>query len=296
MSPARADNAKVPESVFQEILKKAGDAVAKNERKQADFYLARYLGLAARENTGAHGVQDLDELIKKRRLAPKAFIPGDWDKDFIDWFERELYPRWGVEKGRVREKARSFEIGTTAYGDKYFVTVVAYPEMELWYLLENGLGTRRLVLAMGSVSDRPTVFFGKTLKNRAPFQSSPLTLDTKKRSLHYLWKPRFFDLDQDGVPEVWLRYNLAWGNGFSQVLECYRIQNDSELSLFRRFQSDFNGIARAMPDGRVEVGATAGEGYHFVTWKYDKGAFQKDSEEDRPFLLKSALWKEYFLE
>ena len=264
-------------------------------RKRTDFFLARYLGLSAVENQGTHGLQDLEALLKKRRLSPKAFIPGDWDKDFLEWFEKGPYARWGVPESRVREKARSFEIHNAVSGEKYFITFVAYPEMELWYLLENGLSTRRLVLVMGSASDRPTVFFGRTFKSKSSFQFSPLYVDTKKRSLHYVWKPEFFDLDKDGVPEVWLRYNIAWGNGYSQVLECYRIQNDSELSLLKRFQSGPGGVARRLPDGDVELGSDAGEQTHFETWKYSDAIFKKIFEEDRPSVVRTPAWRDYFL-
>ena len=291
---------------FKELYSKAQSSLSPNDKKKFDFYIARYLGLASLENPPVHRTKDLETLIQKRKLAPKAFVPSTWDPAFIEWFVKGLYARWAVPDERVREKARSFEIANAAYQDQYFVTVVAYPELELWHVVENGLVTRPLWMLMGSASDKPVLFFGKIFKGFSSFQFHPLYLDTRKRQLLYVWKPEFYDLDQDGVPEVWIRYDLSRGNGFSGVLEIYRIKNESELVLMKRFQGGDESVARRLPDGTVELASGAGshEGFsrlnydvhRFERWEYHDGEFHQISKEDKPFLLSSPAWKEYFLE
>ena len=292
--------------VFQDLAQKAQSAVLKKDKKKADFYIARYLGLSSKDPSGSHGVGDLEEVLQKRGLPPKAFVSGRWNKDFIDWFEKGLYPRWGADEKIVREKARSFEIAGSTFEDKYFVTITACPEIQRWHVMETGLVNRPLILLMGSASDRPIIFFGKIFKGHASIQFNGSFLNVKKRALHYVWKPDFYDLDKDGVPEVWLRYCLAWGNGFSQVMEVYRIRDDSELELLKRFNSDEEGIVRRLPDGRVEVGRASGsqknlarfdyDRYHFKTLEYQEGDFKEVSEEERPFFPATADWRPYFLE
>jgi len=286
------------------LLTKANKALNAANKKRADYYAARYLAVCGTGTTDGCSEAALQAFIKNRRLSPKGFLSADWDPGFLDWFERAPRESWDVDDSRVREKYRSFEISRSTYGKRYFATIVAYPELELWYEVKNGIVSRPLVLTMGSFRERPTIFFGKILYGQSSRQFSPLFLDTQKKTLHYVWKPEFFDLDGDDLPEVWIRYNIAWGNGFSQVLEVYKIRNERELILLKRFQGTPEGIARRLPNGHVEVarrltsqGATGSapkDKHHLETWEYDAGEFKKVSEEDIPFILDSPGWAEYF--
>lgn len=281
-------------------------AVDNGDKKQADFWIARYLGLSFVDPVSGRSSKDLEALVKKRKFTPKAFVSAEWDKDFIDWFEKGIYSRWGGNEKKVRVKQRSFEIVESRYEEKYFVTITAYPEIEFWHVVENGLLSRPMLLPMGSGSDHSTLFFGKIFKGFSSFQFNPLYLDTEKRSLHYVWKPEFYDLDHDGIPEVWIRFNIAWGNGFRQILEIYHIQNDSELILLKRFQSGDEGVARRLAAGHVELGTAfnsqknksrfSNDQHHLEIWQYVNGAFEKISEKNVPSLLTSSEWKNYFLE
>ncbi len=279
-----------------ELLIKAQAALDRIDRKTADFYAARWMGLCAHEGKEACDDAELEPFLKKRQLEPKAFLPGEWDPAFVDWFERGLWERWGADDSRVREKARSFEITQATYQDRYFVTMISYPELELWYVLKEGIISRPLVLPMGSVRDRPTLFFGKMLKG-TPLQSNPTFLDAQKRTLHYVWKPEFVDADGDGTPEVWVRFNLAWGNGFLQVLDVYRIREEKELVLLQRFDGQ-NGHARRLPDGSVEVARTlrlAPRIQQTESWVYKKGKFERVSQKENPSVLLSSDWIKVYL-
>lgn len=278
------------------LLKDAEKALDRSDRKKADFYIARWMGLCRKE-AAACDETALAPLLKKRNLGPRAFLPGEWDPGFLDWFEKGIRARWGVAEDRVRAGARSFEIAQATYDQRFFVTVVAYPELELWHVLEKGIVSRPLLLPMGSYRDRPTLFFGKLLKGSS-VQSRPFFLDTKKRSLHYVWKPEFVDADGDGTVELWLRFNLAWGNGFLQVLDVYRIRDEKDLVLIRRFEA-VNGYARRAPDGTVEVVQTprfAAQNQESQTWVYKEGAFLQTGSEQVPSVLSSPDWRSVYLE
>lgn len=293
-------------SVFQRLLDSADKALTKGDKKAADFYMARYLGLGTRTSLSDHGADRLTSLLKKRKLSPKAFVPVEWDKDFIDWFEKGTYRRWGVEDPRVREKARTFEISNASYKDRFFVTIVASPELQLWHVVKNGIVERPLLIPMGSFPDKPALFFGKLFKGVSSAQFNVLYLETRKRALHYVWKPIFYDVDKDGLPEVWIRYNLAWGNGFLQVLDVYRIKNESELVLLKRFDAGEEGAARLLPDGEVLIATTdmgpmahapsQRDRHHVETWTFKEGSFQKVSEKDVPYLYIGGGWRDHFLE
>lgn len=286
------------------LLVKAQKALNAANKKRADYYAARYLAVCGTGSANGCSEVDLQAFIKNRKLSPKGFLSADWDPGFLDWFERAPRESWGVEDNRVREKYRSFEISQSAYGKRYFATIVAYPELELWYEVKNGIASRPLLLTMGSFRERPTIFFGKILNGQSLHQFSPLFLDTQKKTLHYVWKPEFFDLDGDDLPEVWIRFNIAWGNGFSQVLDIYKIKDERELVLFKRFQGIPEGMVRRLPDGHVEVASRVSsqrtadsapkDKHHLETWEYDAGEFKKISEEEVPFILETPEWAEYF--
>lgn len=288
------------------LLAQSAAAYKKGSKKRSDFLAARYLGLCHRDETACDPLE-WESFVKERKWTPKAFVSSSWDPGFLEWFEKSIRDRWGVEAERVREKYRSFEIAQETYDKKYFVTAVAYPDLELWYTLEKGIVAKPLVLAMGSAKDRPTIYFGRTFKGAASMQFTPLTLRTQNRQLHYFYRPLFRDIDSDGIPEVWLRYNLSWGNGFSQFLEVYRIKDDRELVFLHRFEGLEEGYARLLDDGRVETargvsskGSSARadlDQSRVSLWRYQDGAFVQDAEDrTAPLAPLTPGWADIYLE
>ncbi len=290
------------------LLTKAEEALRSGSKKKADFYVTRYLTLCSTGSEQGCSSEALQTFLKKRQLVPKSFISADWDPGFLDWFGKAPRELWSVQDDLVREKFRSFEISRATYEGKnekrYFVSVVAYPELELWHFVENGVFLKPLLLTVGSWRDRPVVFFGKVFKDQPSFQSSSVYLDTQRRTLQYVWKPEFFDLDGDQMPEIWIRYNISWGSGYSQILDIYKIKDERELVFLKRFQGVPEGIARRLPDGRVEAASrvsvqsstasTPEDKHHQEIWEYVGGEFRKTAEEDIPNILNTPQWAEYF--
>ena len=293
-----------PDSVFASLYQKASEAIDAWDMKNADFYLARYLGLAARNPGAKKSREDLGPLVQKRKLDPKAFLPGDFDKDFLQWFEKGCDARWGAEEKRAREKYRSVEIENGVSDSHYFATVVMTPELQSWYVVGQNRAPTPMTLAMGSASEKPLVFCGKVFKSAPPSQYYPLSIQTQKHAVHYLWKPEFYDLDRDGVPELWLRYNLAWGNGFAQVLGIYKIDDQNKLVLFKEFRGEHEGIARRLGNDKVEVAMGFGsrsslppmdyDRHRLEVWKFTKGEFHKVFEKNIPHILKGPAWKKFY--
>ena len=281
-----------------ELLKKATEAATRNDRKRADFYATRWIGLCAKEGASSCEDPQLDAFLQKRQLEPKGFIPDQWDPEFIEWFEKGIRDRWGTAPERVREKSRSFEITQNTYQERFYVTVSVYPELESWHVLKDGLISRPLLMTMAGYKDHPTLFFGKSLHGIS-FESHPVFIDTQRRTVHYFYRPEFYDLDGDGTPEVWVRFNLAWGNGFAQVLDVYSIRNGKDLVLLQHFQGGPDGYARRLEDGSVEV--AIGERIlmkkqKIETWEYKKGAFAVTSKKEIPSVLLGSKWKDIYLE
>lgn len=278
-------------------LSEAKKALEKKDLRKADLWLARCLA------SGAQG-PELAGLMTKRDLPPAAFISGAYDRSFVDWFESVVRPRWGRGDADKRARYGSVEIESVTGGD-YFATVVAAPELQSWLVSESEGVSRPLVLALGSAKPAPLVYAGKQVGGRTLIQFPAVRLTTANKPLHKVWPPEIADLDGDGVPEIWVRYNLIWGNGYTQVLSLYKIKDDSSLSLMKEFRGENEGIARRLSDGRVEVAAGFGSKpglSHFLydkhrleTWAYQKGKriFVKVASKEIPHLLRSKDWEKF---
>ncbi len=290
---------------FKALIQKAEYAFyEKFNRKRTDFWVARFLGLSSRYPEAGYSIQTIEPFLKKRKLTPKAFIPDDWEASFVQWFETSVHERWAVDEKKVREKHRSFEIAESVLDDKFFAKIIATPEIEMWHIVHEGVIKKPLWMAMASHAEKPALFFGKILAGTVGLpQAAFVFLNTERRNVHYVWKPDFYDIDGDGVKEVWARFNLGWGNGFAQILEIYKIKNGSELVLFKRFKAEPEGMVRRLSDGKVEL-ATARASHdrlsrmqydihHVETWEFKDGEFKRSSEKDIPFIYRSPDWKSY---
>ena len=179
----------------------------------------------------------------------------------------------------------------------YYVVVNAYPFIEAWSVAGEEAVYSTAVIASGS---KPFIESGELTDGKSSKQFDKVELDVL---LQHVWRPEFHDLDNDGIPEIWIRYNRTMGTGFSQELIIYKIKGD-KLVLFKKFTGSPEGIARRLEDGKIEVAegftnkeATGHLGYdqhHFEIFEYKNGEFVKVSEKDLPHILRSEAWKDYY--
>jgi len=77
----------------------AARAIAGKERRKADFWLARYLGVTTSSAGTARGYADLIPLFDQREdLVPTAFISGHYSDRFLDFFVRGTYELWEIRR------------------------------------------------------------------------------------------------------------------------------------------------------------------------------------------------------
>ena len=277
-------------------LEKAQQALEKGSAPQADFWMARYL---------ANGQLDpvlIKSFLKKRRLEPGSFLSSEYDPEFVGWFTQSTYAQWAVPEDKIKTMVRSFEIVSNHQND-YFVTLTATPALQTWF--QGGPPVRTLFLAMGDHKPKPVIYAGKLVSGRPAVVFPIVTVEMGRHFLHHVWLPEFHDADGDSIPEVWIRYNLTVAEGFSQVLEVYKIQENRGLVLLTRFKGEFDGTARRLSDGKVEVLTGCGSrpslprsqfDQHRVTlYEFRQGEFQKVSETMVEHILRSNAWKKYYL-
>lgn len=285
------------------IYQNAEKAIEENDIDKSDFWMARYMGLTSFNEETEKNYTDLYPLFKKREdlLKPTAFISGKYSEDFIDFFLRGMNDFWGIPDEGVIEEDREFAVRATS-NDTYFVQLVISPRLETWYILKEGNPIS--VIPLISFEKPPFIVSG-ILKDGEPEKYfDRVIINTDKHFLHYIWPVEFHDLDNDKVPEIWLRYNKAWADGFSQVLDIYKIENNEKLVLLKRFEGLAEGFARRLPEGKIEVGegftdkdTTGHMGYdqhRREVYSFKDGEFIKESEENIPHILWGNEWEKYY--
>jgi len=292
-----------PDSYYETILNNAKHAIEEGDEEKADFYLARYIGLTLLDKNTKRNLADLNSLFARYKVAkPTSFISGKYNKDFLDWFIFASHAQWGIDDEGVDEQTYSFEITSNSDG-KYFASIIAYPWLEGWLVIKDNPSIA--VLVLGDFKRKPYIISG-ILENGTVIKRFPKTIfETDQHPIQYVWPPEFHDLDGDGTPEIWIRYNATWADGFAQLLNIYKIDDDNGLTLFKKFTGNAEGIARRLDGNMVEVargftdkGGVGHLGYdkhHFEIWRYEDGNFKKISERDIPHILRSNEWKKYYL-
>jgi len=289
------------EKQLKEIYQKAEAAVAIGNIKESDFWLARYMGITTFNDYTERNYSDLFPLFRKREdLKPTAILSRNYSDRFVDFFCSGPNQFWGASDD-IAEDKRGIVVKAKANKD-YFFQFTLSPTLEAWTLL--GMDSATVIIPFMTFSDYPFVISGKLKEGKVVKEFEPKKVDIENVFLQYIWPIEFYDLDGDDVPEIWMRYNRAWATGFSQVLDIYKIKDDKELVLFKRFEGLAEGIARRLPDGTIEVGkgfskeSTGHMGYdqtHFEIFEYKDGNFVKVSERDEPHILfGDDTWQKYY--
>jgi len=279
----------------------AARAIAGKDRRKADFWLARYLGATFSADT-ARGYADLIPLFDQREdLVPTAFISGRYSHRFLDFFVRGTYELWGVPHERVSEADATF-IARTFSDGPYVVELVVSPALEGWAIIGDNPSIAVIPLVS---AEPPAVLVAGIRREGEPVRAFPrVALNADGNRLQYIWPIEAHDLEGDGTPEIWIRYNEAWADGFSQVLEIYKIEHEAALVLFKRFEGPMEGIARRVEDGTIEVaegftnkeltGHLGFDQHHIETFAFQQGEFVKVAERNVPHLLWSDAWELYY--
>ncbi len=280
-----------PVSAADDPAALAEAALAKNDTRTADYWLAA--GLA-----GGAADKELEPVLSKRHIAPGGFLSSRYDPEFTDWFVRSIRPRWGVKANRP---GGVVEIAKSAFG-VYYASVGAAPELVNFFRPEGEKASEPLLLTLAGTKPRPSLYAGKQINGQPATEFPSVALGTGRHAIHYVWTPEFYDLDGDGTPEIWVRYNMIWGNGFRQLLDIYRIKNGGSLELVKRFTGDSEGLARRLEGSKVEVRRGVGskpglshfdfDRQHTEIWLYKGGAFKKIYQADIPHALLDKSWKE----
>ena len=262
-----------------------------------DFLVARCVGQAMRNNSGGRA-PELFALFGNhpRILKQTAFISGRFSAGFMAWFITSSFSMWAGPEA-VRDHGDQLVAIETAASAGFHAEIMAHPFIEGWMIINDR--QTRFPLAT-TAPDRPTVL-SVTSDERGP-RGEPRTWHVTlapSQPLQHVWPPVFRDIDADGRPEVWVRYNVTGGDGFAQVVEQYRL-DDSTLRLEKQFRGHAEGIARLLDDGTVEVatGFSASDAGHLnfdrhrvERFRYVAHEWKKVETKEIPHLLAGDEWR-----
>jgi hypothetical protein len=290
-------SAKDMNTALEQLYEQSQTAIEQKNSKDADFYLARYMGLLVTEKTDKK-FSDLYPLFEQyETLKVDAAINGNFDNDFINWYIFAGHSMWGAST-TIRTSDGAMEVNNSSNG-KVFVGVFGFPYLQKATIVGAG-NTKEETIVLALIK-KPFLVFGKVEKENPVLNSiKEIPLDMNS-PVQYVFKPEFYDIDKDGSEEVFIRYNKTWTTGFSQVLDIYKIENDT-LVKWERFEGLSEGIAKRQGDtiligegssdrakGHMEQNKTL-----FCTFEYKNNKWIQSNQSTVEHILCNKKWSKYY--
>ena len=286
---------KAKEDQLKIFYKKAEDAIAAGKVHEADFWMARHMAIRL-------GSSGLWPLIKKRELKPTSFISGKFSESFLEFFIISPTQFWDRPDNAISEKELSFVIRDDK-GKGFYADFYGSPALEDWYIIKKK--PEQAVIPFIAFDPVPTLEVGRLGKNGEPIgEPIEYSIETDGRYIQAVWPIEFINLDGDNVPSIFMRYNVACADGFEQRLDILKIVEGKKVVIFKRFVGQVEGIARRLPDGKIEVGeGTASKDsldhmsldrHQIETWGYKNKTFVKIGERTVPHILWTDEWEKYY--
>lgn len=296
---------------YQFFYNKVETSIKQKDEKTADFWLARYFSLAYNTDQVHDATDNLIPLLNEYKVSsPTSFLSGKYDTEFISWFVNAPYGLWDfneVNQGLDMDTDISFQFAAVKDGNYVALVYGGYPYLEGRNIIDlPDSGTQTAILVLGNPDKELYLYAGETEEgsNEAAKSYGIIEIDLGENPLQYIWQPEFYDLDDDNIPEIWVRYNKTTADGFIQELAIYKIKNNNELYLFKKFTGKAEGIARRVNGNQVEVGegiaGSSSEGhlnyskFRLETWEFKNGVFRKITEKTIPHILLGSDWSDYY--
>ena len=186
--------------------------------EKSDFYLALHIGNEIEKP--ATEVSKLFQHLELRGIKPTSYISGKYSQDFLaDFFSASLF-QWGSSSFDEQNGVVLTEFGIDEASGHYAV-IWGTPRLEKWSIIGDQisssylLGYDRAVVVVGQYNDQ---------KNPVPCNSFELSGPLSK-----VYSPEFYDLNQDGFPELLIKFNTTVADGFIQSLNIFKSSNSSDF-------------------------------------------------------------------
>lgn len=300
-----AEGAEQLENKLAGWFKNAEKAVKKGDIRECDFWIARYLGVT--ESYGEMTQRNYFDLVpvfqaRKDLQNPSAIISGGYDKGFVLFFFGASRLMWNVPEENVHSSKYVALRSNT--DESYVAQFIAYPEVRTWTSVIRG-EQKIIASPMGSAVKKPYIRAGKLTPEKKIRYMEPYYLELEPhQAVQYVWHIEFHDITYDGIPEIWVRYNIASRTGFTQVLSIFKIEDDARLRPYRKYAGHPDGLALRLENGDIITGRGFSkkgkpqmefESYRIETWKFDGEDYVKQEKtKEMKNILLSDEWKKYY--
>ncbi len=200
------------------FLEQSDSYFAGQSYEKADFYLA--LHISNEIEKPATEVPKLFQHIEQRGIKPTSFISAKYSRDFLtDFFSASLF-QWKSSSVDEQNSVILTEFGIDPSSGHYAV-IWGTPRLEKWSIIgtQNSssylLGYARAVVVVGQYNEQ---------KNPVPCNSFELSGPLSK-----VYSPEFYDFNQDGFPELLIKFNTTVADGFIQSMEIFDSSNGSDF-------------------------------------------------------------------
>lgn len=289
---------------LDKMYSKAEKAIELQDYKQADFWIAQYLGITITTKDTNKDYSTVVPLFYKmsERLKATNFISGKFSNDFLSFFFLAPQSLWAVPEKNITDGNMILARSNIDQDRKYVCVFKMRPILQTWSILGGENKPVNMVAPFGDGQAKPEITAG-IIENNDVRYFDPVKIDSDL-DIQFVWHIKFYDLNNDNIPEIWVRYNLAGGSGFTQRLDIYKIVMNKELKLLKRFEGPAEGIAIRLDDGKIQTGYGYSEnkssghlGYEktmLETWEYKEGEFVKIDQRSVPHILWGNEWEKYY--
>ena len=209
--------------------KKSQKYFSQGKSVEADFYLA--LHLQKEFSDPQRQIPNLFKKLDQRKILSLYFIDGRYSDNFFGHFFGASLFQW-----KFNFDDRNLVILTEHGEDKdtnLYAVVWGQPELTKWTVVKKNHNQNSYLLGYRMAH----VNVGQYNAER---KSIPCGSFKIRGLLTKVYKPKFFDLDDDGLPELLLKYNQAVGDGYIQNLRVYKSSNGKDFCE-RKLIKEFSG-------------------------------------------------------
>ena len=211
------------------FFKNSSELFVKGEFNKSDFYLALHINNEVK-NPQIEIPIVFDKLIE-RGMKPTSFIDGKYSFEFLTFFFSDTLFQWNSNIYDENSRVILTRVGKNMDNNLY-VAVWGRPRMEMWSVIGEDSNNSFLL----GYADADVVV-GNYNSNDQPIPCNAFNLSGP---FTHLYNSTFFDIDKDGFPEMFIKFNLNVADGFIQSLNIYKSKNNNdfcERSLIKEFSA-----------------------------------------------------------
>ena len=204
-------------------------AYNENNIELGDYFISPYL---AEEGMSKELYQKILDLYP-----PTSFISGYYSDEFLSNFQFESWMQWrDIGNNNIEHKVRMLPYEAIENNTNQYSVIWAKPQIRTWSIIGGRENIQNIVV---TGIKEVIITFGILNKDNNSFE--PCNSEEIEIEIQRFYKPRFVDVDFDGIKEIIFRYNISNADGYTQEMRIYKHGNTNNFCSATLFQS-FKGI------------------------------------------------------